>query len=600
MKKLITTFAILVVVIIAGMSALVMLVNPNDFKHYMVQQVEKRSGYQLKLTGDLRWHVWPKLSILSGPMSLTAPGAKLPAVTAENMRLDVALLPLLSHQLHINQILINHAVIQETPDAQAEKLAGQPIAPDSSPSRDSFGHWSLDIARINVVNSLFIWQDPQGEQLNFRKFTLSLHQEESRSGHYHLATEITRNQQTLSVNLRGQLDARMYPQKALLTVDQGDYQLQGVSLPTQGISGQAHFSAQWLPFTSSFSLDHFTLQANESDFSGQVNGQLAPHLRLALNLHANNANFDQLLTHGVHEGTANDGQVQPSTPPAHTQTPVVVAKNDHAFPDWLSQSQISTELTADQARWHGVGVKQLHFSAQNQFGVMQLSQLKGSIADGQFAINGKIDFRTPQPQVELTTSLQRIPLTLAMPLLQLPPVLKGKLSLDGHFSGQGLQANDMLTQWQGSSTIGLLGLDIPQMNVQQMVIDAVTRASDRVQSDPALHPVAPDMQGAFNLAAGKLTLQSLQGDNAQVSLSAQGTIDFAQRNLDLTFNLLTRGWKGDSKMIAALANQAIPLRFYGPWHNLQYSLSVDRLLKDSLKGRFQRWLNEREHVKHSD
>lgn len=57
------------------MTALVVLVNPNDFRAYMVRQVEQRSGYHLALNGELRWHVWPQLSILSGPVTVTAPGA---------------------------------------------------------------------------------------------------------------------------------------------------------------------------------------------------------------------------------------------------------------------------------------------------------------------------------------------------------------------------------------------------------------------------------------------------------------------------------------------------------------------------------------------
>ncbi|MDU5190521.1 MAG: hypothetical protein E6199_05730 [Mixta calida] len=57
MRRLITTLAILFVVVVAGMTALVLLVNPNDFRSYMVRQVEQRSGYQLRLEGDLRWHV---------------------------------------------------------------------------------------------------------------------------------------------------------------------------------------------------------------------------------------------------------------------------------------------------------------------------------------------------------------------------------------------------------------------------------------------------------------------------------------------------------------------------------------------------------------
>ncbi len=72
MRRFLTTLMILRVVLVAGLSALVLLVNPNDFRDYMVKQVAARSGYQLQLDGPLRWHVWPQLSILSGRMSLTA------------------------------------------------------------------------------------------------------------------------------------------------------------------------------------------------------------------------------------------------------------------------------------------------------------------------------------------------------------------------------------------------------------------------------------------------------------------------------------------------------------------------------------------------
>lgn len=69
MRRFLTTLMILLVVLVAGLSALVLLVNPNDFRDYMVKQVAARSGYQLQLDGPLRWHVWPQLSILSGRMS---------------------------------------------------------------------------------------------------------------------------------------------------------------------------------------------------------------------------------------------------------------------------------------------------------------------------------------------------------------------------------------------------------------------------------------------------------------------------------------------------------------------------------------------------
>jgi len=73
MRRVLTTLMILLVVLVAGLSALVLLVNPNDFRDYMVRQVESRSGYQLKLDEPLRWHVWPRLPVEHGGAGVTLP-----------------------------------------------------------------------------------------------------------------------------------------------------------------------------------------------------------------------------------------------------------------------------------------------------------------------------------------------------------------------------------------------------------------------------------------------------------------------------------------------------------------------------------------------
>jgi AsmA family. len=319
-------------------------------------------------------------------------------------------------------------------------------------------------------------------------------------------------------------------------------------------------------------------------------------------LHSKQADFDQLFL-PAHALAQHDVDEQSSAPTNSSipgrRLPVVVEKNNRGFIDWLNQSKITTQLTADQATWHGVTVKQLTLQAQNNLGMMALTALSGQVGNGRFALQGNVDFRPELAAVQLNTDLERIPLEIVQPLLQIPPVLRGDISLHGQFSGQGLQGKQILTQWQGQSQVELDGLDLPRMNVQQMVIDAVTRASNRVNSDPNLHPVIPDMRGAFTLSNGTLQLSRLQGENAQVSLNALGNINFAKNDLDITFNLLTRGWKGDSEMVALLAEQSIPLRFYGPWDHLQYSLSVDKLLRNNLKSRFQQWLKDNDKIKQS-
>ncbi|MEX6002913.1 hypothetical protein AB6H14_12670 [Providencia vermicola] len=51
MKRFLTTLVILLVVIVVGLTALVMLVNPNDFRQYLVEKVEKKAGIKLTLKG---------------------------------------------------------------------------------------------------------------------------------------------------------------------------------------------------------------------------------------------------------------------------------------------------------------------------------------------------------------------------------------------------------------------------------------------------------------------------------------------------------------------------------------------------------------------
>ncbi|MFP3029460.1 MAG: hypothetical protein ACEY3J_03950 [Arsenophonus sp.] len=38
-------------------NALVLLVNPNDFRHYLIDKIEQKSGYHLVFQGKMRWHV---------------------------------------------------------------------------------------------------------------------------------------------------------------------------------------------------------------------------------------------------------------------------------------------------------------------------------------------------------------------------------------------------------------------------------------------------------------------------------------------------------------------------------------------------------------
>ncbi|MDK2632314.1 outer membrane assembly protein AsmA [Pantoea stewartii subsp. indologenes] len=593
MRRVITTLAILLVVVVAGLTALVMLVNPNDFRSYMVQQVQQRSGYQLTIDGDLRWHVWPKLSILAGRMSLTAPGAAKPVVSADNMRLDVNLLPLLSHQLSVSQVMLKNAIVRVTPDSAARAPENAPRAPHNSEPTSSAG-WSFDIDNLQLSDSLLIWQQPGGDAFTFRNLNLDMEQDQSRIATIGLTTSLTRNQRTAVLTLKGQLDKSRYPHQLSGQVAQVDYNLTGASLPPEGIKGTLSFQGNWDLDKNRFDVSNLKLTANDSVLSGRAEGELTPPQKLALDLHASALNMDNLLFISTltQQLSGQNSQIAPA--------PVIADQPEPTNADSpLNDIDLDLSLQADSAVWRGLNLTKLSLKAVNQQGLVTFSTLSGNVGQGSFSVPGSIDIRQPVTQVAFTPVLNQIAIQPLLKALALPPSLQGTLSLKGELSGENLTLADAKRSWQGKADIQAHDLKLAQLDLQQMVRSAVARVSDRVSSDSqASGQGIEQVSGQLAMKNGLLTLSHLDGGGKALTLRGEGRINLVQQQLDVTLGLTLSDWRGDEKLVAALSDQVIPFRIYGSWANPQYTLPVDDVMRDRLqneaKSRLNQWLDRQQ------
>lgn len=115
---------------------------------------------------------------------LTAEGASEPLVRADNMRLDVALWPLLSHQLSVKQVMLKGAVIQLTPQTEAVRGKDAPVAPKDNmlPDLAEDKGWSFDIARLRVADSVLVFQHEDDEQVTVRDIRLEMEQDSQHRG----------------------------------------------------------------------------------------------------------------------------------------------------------------------------------------------------------------------------------------------------------------------------------------------------------------------------------------------------------------------------------------------------------------------------------
>ncbi|HBS5870292.1 outer membrane assembly protein AsmA [Klebsiella aerogenes] len=594
MRRILTTLMILLTVIVAGLAALVLLVNPNDFRNYMVQEVAQRSGYQLKLDGPLRWHVWPQLSILSGRMALTAPGASEPVVRADNMRLDVALMPLLSHQLQVKQVMLKGAVIQLTAKTEAVRNQNAPVVPHDNtlPQAPQDRGWSYDVRKLQVADSVLFFQHENGEQVTVRDIRLQMEQDDNHLATVDFSGRVNRDQRDLALSFTAQVQGGDYPHSLKADFSQLNWQVRGAELPPDGLSGQGSLQASWIEEAKKLDFDNLHLTANDSAITGNGSVVLGDKPDWVLNLQATTLNLDSLLAQSAaaNEGNADQrGQSQPR------QLRPVIADSD-IQQDYHSLLGFNGKLalSAEQVQWRGMRFSQVKSDITNQQGLLTVKQLQGNLGEGRLSLPGVLDVRGNTSHAAFQPQLDNVEIGTILQAFNYPISLTGKLSLNGDFSGPRIDADDFRRHWQGQAQLQMKDTRTEGLNFQQLVQQAVARstnvqAQENFDNATQLDALSSDL----TLNNGQITLNGLQGQSAMMALTGQGNLNLQAENCDMYFNVrVLGGWKGESKLIDRLKQTAIPLRIYGKWQSLSYSLQVDQILRKQLQDEARQRLNE--------
>ncbi|QMJ04110.1 outer membrane assembly protein AsmA [Citrobacter freundii] len=596
MRRFLTTLMILLVVLVAGFSALVMLVNPNDFRAYMVKQVAARSGYQLQLDGPLRWHVWPQLSILSGRMVLTAEGASEPLVRADNMRLDVALWPLLSHQLSVKQVMLKGAVIQLTPQTEAVRGEDAPIAPKDNtlPDVAEDRGWSFDIARLRVADSVLVFQHESDEQITVRDIHLEMEQDTQHRGTFDFSGRVNRDQRDLALAFNGSVDASDYPHNLAANIEKLSWQLQGADLPQQGIQGQGKLQVQWQEENKQLAFNQIALTANDSTLSGQARVSLSDKPDWSVDLRFGLLNLDNLLVQRDAEA-ATSGEVQQGQSQSTLARPVIASQVDAVSYQGLRGFSADIALQADKVLWRKMAFDNVSAKMANQSGLLSITELQGTSEGGLISLPGKLDARKAQPHAVFHPRLENVEIGTILKAFNYPIALTGKLSLAGDFSGSDIDAQAFRHSWQGQAHVDMSDTRMEGMNFQQLVQQAVERSGGDVKSQQSLDNVTrlDRFVTELSLDNGKVSLDEMEGLSSMLALSGKGTLDLVEQTCDTQFNVrVLGGWDGESKLIDFLKATPVPLRIYGPWQALNYNLQVDQLLRKHVQDEAKRRLND--------
>lgn len=193
MKKIIYILLGLALAAVVAIAALVSLVDPNQFKPQLAEQVRKSTGRELVMEGDIGWRFWPSLGLSLEKVQLRNPAgfAEPDLLRFAQGDASVALLPLLSHKLEIGKVTLSgaHLFIQTKADGSsnlnglvktsaADKGDGtQSPAGESQPATSEEQPWQISLQGVALVEaSALVRDDRSGAVSRLDRLDLDLGQ----------------------------------------------------------------------------------------------------------------------------------------------------------------------------------------------------------------------------------------------------------------------------------------------------------------------------------------------------------------------------------------------------------------------------------------
>jgi len=180
MKKLFLFISVPIAVIVLAVLALVLFINPNQFKPLIVDQAKQQTGLELVIDGDISWQFFPSLGFGLGKTELKNPAGFSAAnmLSIEKVGLAIEVMPLLDKQLVIGNVDLDGAhfaietlkngasnldVLSQPSTAKTEQTTESTATNEtpSSTSNSAVEEWQIKLAGISVTNAQLQMQNQQ-------------------------------------------------------------------------------------------------------------------------------------------------------------------------------------------------------------------------------------------------------------------------------------------------------------------------------------------------------------------------------------------------------------------------------------------------------
>lgn len=594
-KKILVILFILILVIVISIVSLIVFVDPNHFRGYISQTVKDKTGYELTIEGDLRWHIWPQVSILTDAVKLSDNGATKPLLTADNMRLDVELLPLFSKNLAIKNVFIKSALINITDESKGDnaKKYTQTLTPSSQPNTDisenkkNASNWKFSLDKFEIADSTVALQY-NNDLINFRNINLLLEQNNDKNLSIELKGNIDKNQQDLFYSVNANVDLTQFPEKAIIDLKKLDYSFNGIASSNKALKGSATGVFNYQQSPKQLNSQKLVFSVNDNNFTSKINTLFDNKPYVDLQLSSEKLDLTPFLQQNAKSN--KDIPVQQTSPVVSS-----VAKDNNQL-SILNAFDGKTTINIKEIKANKIIMNNVKLNVDNQDGIATFKDLNFDFANGHITATGTANGKQKTPQIKLNTKINNINLNSFFTQMDMAYDLDGIFNASGILETNSLTTNKLLESLKGNANIVITNAKLNNINIQNIIESAAAKygnSNDKSGNQKKYTEFHKINTNAY-LNQGNIELNSLNANSETLDIiSGSGKVGMLNHDLDVNLNIkLLGGWNSKSDTIAKLQKVTIPLRIYGQFSNLRYQLDIAQILSDVFSDKLQQRLDK--------
>ena len=583
LKYSLVALGALVVLAIAAVAFVAATFDPNAYKGEIEKRVKEATGRTLKFHGDIELAFWPAIGAKVGRVTLSRRASAHDFAALDSARVAVALLPLLSGELRVDQVSVNglKASVIRAPGGKFdfEDLLGAAggAAKPAPAGAARAGKLKFDIAGIRLQDASFAYVDEgSGQRLELDDVELSTGRiAQDVPGELSLAAHVRGRKPVVDLKLRL---AGTYT----LGLERREYAFRDMELEVSGTA--ADFSRIALTVTGA-ARAQLAKEAVEADLVAKfddttVRAKLgltefdAPRYRFEMDV--DRIDLDRYLV------AQSDAKPAPSAgPKVKVDVPVDLSA--------LEGLRAEGKLAVGALQVMGLKISELRAGLRAANGRAELAPHSAKLYEG--TLQGALTLAAQGNRVTLTETLKGVAIGPLVKDLMGRDAVEGRGEVSAELAAAGPTVNAMKKSLAGSARIELRDGAVKGINLTEALRKTRaafgSKSAQQQPSDPSQRTDFSALSASFVVKDGVARNDDLDVRAPALRVGGAGTIDLGNSRLDyLAKAAVVASAQGQGGAgLEHLKGLTIPVKLTGTFDAPKYEIDYRALAGDAAKAK---------------